>query len=456
MRSLGESIQRRQGLGAILRNIAWLLYERAFRAVLGLVVGVWLARYLGPERFGMLSFAQAVVALFAVLAGLGLQGVVVRDIVRSSQSGVLETLGTALVLRLVAGLLTYGLLALAVFTADPEATVTRLLTLIIGLTLLFKAGEVSADWFEAQVLSKYIVWAQNAVVLVFAALKALAILKHASVEVFAWLLAAEALCISLAMLTMLAYRGTGLRELGFTMRRAQQLLAASWPLMLSAFAVIIYMRIDQVMLGWLTGQASVGVYSAALKVCEAWYMLPVLIVASFFPSILQSRERSGAEYESRLQRLYDGLFVLTLGISLPIWLISDELMHFLFGAPYAGAASIVDIYIWNTCLVALGTARGKWLLAEDLQQYGVVFIVLSMIINVVANALLIPGFGGVGAAWATIMSTLVATVIGPALMSKTRKSSTMLLNSMNPWRLVRIYGPMAINFPARPDERKSN
>lgn len=424
----------------------WLFYERAFRGVLGLVVGVWVARYLGPELFGVLSFAQAMVALFAALAGLGLQGVVVRDIVRSTPGEVLEILGTAFCLRFLAGLFVYSLLVAVLFAANPEGTVTRTLTIIVGLTLFLRVGEVSADWFEAHVRSKYIVWAQNGVVTVFALLKAMAILRQATVVTFAWLIAFEAMFLSLGMLAMLSQKGAGLSGLRYSTARARELLAASWPLMLSGFAVIIYMRIDQVMLGWLNGPSTVGVYSAALRVCEAWYMLPSVIAASFFPAILRSRERGGPEYEARLQGLYDGLFVLTICISLPIWLVSEPLMNLLFGSPYAAASGIVDIYIWNTCLVALGVARGKWLLAENLQHYGVVFIVLSMVVNVIANALLIPYFGGIGAAWATIMSTVVATVVGPALMPATRKSASMLIDAMNPLRLVRIYTPMALKF----------
>lgn len=441
MRSLSEFFRPTREMGAVLRNITWLLYERMFRALLALTIGVWLARYLGPELFGTLNFALAIVSLLAVLAGLGLQGVVVRELVRGTQEETLEILGTALMLRFLAGLLSYALLVAVIYAMNPEDQITRVLTLLIGVTLVFKACEVSADWFEAQVLSKYIVIAQNGVLLVFGAIKALAIWKGATLQTLGWIFAFEAISISLSMLWMMSLRGPGVTALKMSSHRVMQLLSDSWPLMLSGIAVIIYMRIDQVMLGWMVDQQSVGVYSAALKLCEAWYMLPTLIVASVFPAILRSRGEPN--YDSRVQMLYDGLFVLTFSISVLIWLASDWLIAILFGEPYASSSTIVKIYIWNTCLVALGTARGKWLIAENLQNKGVLFIALSMVVNVLMNAMLIPSYGGAGAAWATIASTLVATLIGPALIPQTRKSSVMLLRSMNFWRLFVVYFPAA-------------
>jgi O-antigen/teichoic acid export membrane protein len=102
-------IAHRPELVKIIDNIGWLFFDKTLRMGVGLFVGVWVTRYLGPEQFGLFNFATAFTALFGAVATLGLQGIVVRDIV-NDPSCKEETLGTAALLHLIGGTLAYGLI----------------------------------------------------------------------------------------------------------------------------------------------------------------------------------------------------------------------------------------------------------------------------------------------------------------------------------------------------------
>lgn len=202
-------LAHRPNLVKILDNIGWLFLDKVLRMGVGLLVGVWIARYLGPEQFGLLNFALAFTGLFAAISGMGLQGIVVRDIVRDPQGAPL-TLGTAAVLMLIGGFVSYLLILAAIAYLRPDDPLARSIVAILGAIQLFKASEIAVYWFESQVQSKYTVWVQNGVFLVFAAVKVGLILSQASLTAFVWATLAEAAVVAVILLVVLAWRGPSL------------------------------------------------------------------------------------------------------------------------------------------------------------------------------------------------------------------------------------------------------
>ena len=427
-------IAHRPNLVKIVDNIGWLFVDKVLRMGVGLFVGVWVARYLGPEQFGLLSFATAFVGLFGAIAGLGLQGIVVRDIVRDP-SRKEDTLGTAALLQFIGGLLAYGLILATIFWLRPDDALAKALVAILGSTMLFKASEVAVYWFESQVLSKYTVWVQNGSFLVFAAIKIVLILNNAPLIAFASVIMAEALMVALLMLVMLGLRGPRLRHLRITLARAKALLADSWPLLLSGIAIVIYMKIDQIMLGQMVGDEAVGIYSAAVRISEVWYFIPMMIVASVFPAILEAKKRSEAQYYQRLQHLYDLMVWLSVAVALPMTFLSTPIVTLLFGDSFSASGTVLAIHIWASVFVFLGVASGKWFLAENRQMLSFYRAALGAVVNIILNFLLIADYGPVGAAVATVISQATAAFLFDAVQPVTREMFLMKIKSMN---LLRI------------------
>jgi O-antigen/teichoic acid export membrane protein len=430
-------IDHRPGFVKILDNICWLFFDKILRIGVGLLVGLWIARYLGPAQFGVLNYALAFTGLFGAIATLGLQSIVVRDIVRDPD-GARLTLGTAALLQFIGGFIAYVLILLSIAYLRPDDRLARSIVAILGAMLIFKASDIAVYWFESQVQSKNVVWVQNSVFLVFAVGKVALILNKASLTTFVWLMLAEAILAALILIIVFGRFGKPYATLKANTKRAKTLLKDSWPLLLSSMAIVVYMKIDQIMLGEMVGEESVGIFSAAVKLSEAWYFVPMMIVTSVFPTIIANKQTNEALYIGRVQRLYNLLALISVTVGLVFSIISSWLITTLYGPSYADAAAVLSIQIWSGIFVSMGIARGKWLLAEDLQHIGYWYIALAMVMNIVGNYFLIPLYEEIGAAIATVISQATAAIIAPALFKETRVSSIMLLKSLNPVEWVRL------------------
>jgi PST family polysaccharide transporter len=433
---LRSRIEHRPNLLKIIDNVGWLFFDRIFRLGVGLFIGVWLARYLGPEQYGILSFSTAFVGLFGTFAMLGLQNVVVRDLVIDPEE-TNTTLGTAAALQLIGGLFAFAVLSVFICFLRPDDTLTRLLVVILGSTLVFKAADFTKYWFEARVQSKYTVWMINVVFLFMVAVKIVLILLHSPLLAFVWALFAEGLLISVALLCIYALQGPGLKGLHFKLSRATSLLRDSWPLILTGVAIAIYMKIDQVMLGQVLGDEAVGIYSVAVRISEVWYFIPMAIVASVFPAILDAKKQSQDLYHRRLQQLYDLMVGLSLALAVPMTFLSDWVVELLFGEAYLQAGTVLAIHIWAAIFVFLGVASGKWILAENRQILSFQRALSGAVINIVLNWFFIPRFGIYGAAWATVISYAVSGMFYDLFNKETQFMFVMKFKSFNLYRLIK-------------------
>jgi PST family polysaccharide transporter len=281
------------------------------------------------------------------------------------------------------------------------------------------------------VQSKYTVWVQNAAFLVFAGIKAMLILTGASLISFAWAMLAEAFVVALAMTLALHRLGPPLSSLRISYRRCGTLLKAAWPLMLSSIAVMIYMKIDQIMIGQMLGNDAVGIYSAAVRISEIWYFIATAIAASVLPSILDAKKNNEAQYRHRLQGLFDLMTWLAVIVALPVTLFATPLVTMLFGPDYSEAGGVLAIHVWATVFVFLGVAGGNWFLAENQQLISLQRTALGAVVNVLLNIVLIPMLGVVGAAWATLISYAVAAMLSDAMQHATRDMFMMKLKSFS-------------------------
>lgn len=405
--SLRTKIEHRPNLQKVLNNISWLFADRILRMGAGLLITVWLARYLGPEQFGLLNYVTAFVALFSAVATMGLNGIVVRDLVKAPETAN-EILGTAFVMQFLGGVIAFSLAVFTINLLRPDNELLRLMVIIFGFVMLFRGAEVVRYWFESQVQSKYVVWVENSVFLLFVLIKVVLILLHATLLDFAWAALAEGTVIAISMLGVYVWRGNTLMVWRANYLQAQKLLRDSWPLILSSLAIMAYMRIDQIMIGQMLGDEAVGVYSAAVRISEVWYFIPVAIVASVFPSIIETKKHNETLYRLRLQKLYDLMVILSLIVAVPMTFFSEWIVVILFGKEYQEAGLLLAINMWAGIFVSLGTASGKWFLVENLSSLMFYRTLWGALINISMNFLLIPIYGSLGAAIATFVSYSIA------------------------------------------------
>lgn len=426
--SLRARIEHRPNLQSALTNTAWLFGDKILRMGVGLLVGVWVARYLGPEEFGLMNYAMAIVALFGAVAGLGLNGIVVRDLVREPENAH-TTLGTAFLLQVIGGLLAFGLAVAAIGFARPDDNLAKLVVAVLGFAMVFRSTEVVKYWFESQVKSKHAVWVENGIFVGLAGVKIGLIVMAAPLMAFVWSSFAEGALVAVGLLWIYSRETSALSRWRTRYGRAKALLMQSWPLIVSGLAVMVYMRIDQIMLAQMLGDEAVGIYSAAVRVSEVWYFIPTAIVASVFPAILAAKVHSETLYRQRLQNLYNAMVALALAVALPMTFLSGWVISLLFGDAYAGGGAILAVHIWSALFVFLGLASGRGYLAENLQILAFTRTLLGAIVNVLANFILIPRLGILGAALGTLFAQMAAAYLFDLLHPRTRSHFWMKTKS---------------------------
>lgn len=390
-------------LRKVINNIGWLLTERVLRMAIGFFVLAWMARYLGADHFGLLNYAIAFYSMFSVVAQLGLNQIVVRDLV-SEPSCKNEILGTAFLLKLASGVVAFLLGSVSIFLLRPDDPLSQTLVVIIAASSLVQEFSVTDFWFQSQVQSKYAVWARNAAFIILTLVRVTLIQTRASVIAFAWVVLAETIVTVIGLL--IAYQGTGQKIQAWrgNWRRAQKMLKVSWPLIFSNIAIIIYLYVDQVMLGQLADNKAVGIYAVAVRLSEVWPFTATAIVTSVAPSIIEAKKVSEKLYYERIQRLCNLLALIVYSIAIPLTFLSTPLVVLVFGQEYAPAGLVLSIHIWSSLFVFLGYVKEVWIATEELTGYALAASITGAVVNILLNLWLIPIYRELGAAIATVIS----------------------------------------------------
>jgi O-antigen/teichoic acid export membrane protein len=208
------------------------------------------------------------------------------------------------------------------------------------------------------------------------------------------------------------------------------LLRDSWPLILSGVVIMIYMRIDQVMIGQMVGDGEVGVYSAAVRLAEVWYFVPMAVVSSVFPSVVEARRVSDELFYGRLQKLYNLMAFMAYIVAIPVTFAAGPVVKILFGPAYERAGPMLALLIWAGLFTNLGVDRSSFLTAMNWTRVHFLTVSLGCVINVLLNLLLIPRYGGMGAVVASCVAYWFAAHGSCFVYRPLHKTGFMLTRAM--------------------------
>jgi O-antigen/teichoic acid export membrane protein len=389
--------------------------------IAGLFVGIWIARYLGPEEFGIFSYVIAFTTLFSSIAKLGLDEIVVRELVNHPEKKDVY-LGTAFLLKVVGAILTIALIALALpWTSNDRST--SFYIFIIASGLIFQSFEIVAFHFQSQVLAKFISLCKITQLALSSLVKIYLVLTKKEIIWFIWVMLFDQ--ITLAITYIIVYRYQELKFPPFSQFNisiSKSLIFDSWPLIFSGIVIMIYMRIDQVMIKEMLDENNVGIYSAAVRLAEVWYFVPMLLTTSLFPAIINAKKNNEKLYCKRIQQLYSLMIWSAIVIAVIITFLSNWLVLFLYGSAYKEASDVLAINIWAGIFVFLGVASGKWYITENLQKLSLINTSVGALFNIILNIYLIPIYKIKGAAIATLISYGIAAYMMNAFHAMTIKN----------------------------------
>lgn len=399
----------RNGLKKYVRNTGWLFFGRIASFVISFLTITFVARYLGPENLGKLSYAQSFVAIFSMFASLGIDQIVYRDLVAKPEREA-EILGTAFIVKALFGTLTLFVTVATAFFINTEPLLTWLIALI-ALSFIFQPLGTVGHVFSARVLSKYPTLVGFGVSLLIPLLKLLVIFFDKGILYFAAIITLEAFLLGLMYIFL--YHAI-LKGSVFNWRvragMCRSLIRDSWPLMLVGVTGYLYARIDQVMIQHFLDSTAVGLYEAAVRLTEPLGFIPGILIGSLFPALINARLRDRIEYRNRFR----SLIVICLGTSsalaLFVFIFAPTIVQILYGPEYSPSVAILKVYVWSTLGTIATALLYNYLTIENRALTQLAYTASGATLNITLNAYLIPSLGAIGAAIATLI-TLMSILI---------------------------------------------
>jgi O-antigen/teichoic acid export membrane protein len=411
-------------------NTGWMFAEKVLLMVVAFFVGIYVARYLGPEKYGLLNYAISFVAIFKVLAGLGLDNVLIKRLTNNKDNKT-QILGTALSIKTLASIFCFFIiLIIAIFSE--EAFDNKVIIIIIATGMLIENPFIIRLYFVSIVKAKYNTLTNSAATIVVSISRIAFILLHKDLTWFACSYLLESIIIAPGLLYLYHKKNQDLFKWRFNYQLSKDIMKDSWPLLLSGLSVMLYMRIDQIMIKYMLDEKAVGIYTAAVKISEIFYFIPAIIADSVFPAIIKAKNHNINLYNKGNQQLLNVVSLVSFMITLPIFIFSNQIITNLYGIDYASASNVLKVHVLSFIFVGWGLVSGKWLITENLYKNNFYRTIAGAIVNIVANLFLIRMLNIIGAAIATLISYMVAGFLFDVLKKETMPSFKMKLKSLNP------------------------
>ena len=411
-----EWLAGRHDLQKTIGNTGWLLFDRIFRIVLGLTIGAWIARQLGPAQFGELAYVISFIAFFQVIADLQADGFIVRDIAQGRGEAAV-ILGTALWLRLIFGFVAWLCAAGLMFLLHPEDLQLFWLTAIIGGTMMFRSSETVDLWFQSQSQSKRTVVAKFVAYFFSNGIKVILLFLKAPLIAFAGVMCLE--CAATALGLAIAYRRFPTHSRWqATLEQAKLLLNLCWPFIACGFMTTVFLKIDQIMLKEMLGEKELGIFAAALPISQALSVIPATLIISLAPFVARKINQDERLYEDALVTIFRFFAVVSLlGASLTA-VASPWLIKLMYGSQYEYSAVILSTHVFVNVLIFQGIAQDLWVVNKTVRSVILISTFAAAVIGIASNAILIRKFGSLGAVYSYMLAQGAAVVIIPCLLRR--------------------------------------
>lgn len=389
-------------------NVVWLSADKLIRLVVGVVVGAWVARYLGPEEYGLLSYALIFCSFFATISTLGFDGIIVRELsIESVRAN--KILGTAFYLRLIIGSILFFISLFIIFLVESNPILIGI-TSIIALGIIFQAADVIDLWFQSQSQSKKTIFSRGVAYLLASTLKIIIVVKAFTLVYFALVSLLEVL-ISSTILFFSYKKAVKKIQWVFDKGAAVSLLKEAWPYALSSISILIYMRIDQVMIRELAGNSELGIYSAAVQLSSVFNSAPMILAIAVGPLVARLSISDKLGCKNLLSNLFGLIWWTMLPLGVMFFMFSKDIISVVYGSAYSESSYVLGVHIFTNIPIGLGVIQSLWIVNSKRSSLSLIKTIIGATCNVGLNYLLIPAYGALGAAYASLFAQSISAVL---------------------------------------------
>lgn len=412
---------------SIVKNSAWIMAGKIVHMLLSFAVGLLTARYLGPSNYGILGYAAAYTTFFTVFCTLGINSIIVKEMIdHPKEQGAF--LGTTIVLRLVSSFLSLGLIAMIARAVNRDDKLTIAVVTLFSVSLVFQSFDSFRQWFQCRLMSKY--YAIATTVSYVAASAYRIYLLETGKDVIWFAVANTVDYLTVAVILYSFYKKNKGPKLAFSWTKVRHLLSLSFGYILSGLMVEILASTDRFMLKHMLDTTTVGYYTLSVSISAMWVFVISAIIESMFPSIMENHNSQKALYLRANRRLYAIVFYVSIFASAIICLIGPVFIRIVYGETYLPAVSSLRVIVWYVAFSYLGVARDAWIVCERKQKYLKYIYLCAAIVNIVINALLIPIWGAVGAAVASLLTQFSTVFVFPLLFRELRPNVRLMMEGI--------------------------
>lgn len=407
-------------------NASWLIGGRIAQMLLSLLVSIVSARFLGPNRYGLIGYANAYMSFFMAFCTLGINSVIIKDFVDHPEDQG-KTIGTSIGLRILSSIFCTFMIGGIVAILDKDEPLTIIVVVLSSISLLFHAFDTFCYWFQFQYNSKYTAIAAFVSSFVTSLYKIVLLILNCDIKLFA--IASSIEYVVYAAMLYIIYRKNKGPYLSFSIEKGKKILKSSYHYILSGMMVAIYGQTDKLMIKQLIDSSEVAYYTTALSICTMWTFVLQAIIDSIYPSIL-SLKSNKEEFDKKNKQLYAIVFYISIFVSIMISLFGDIVIKLFYGEQYLGAIAPLKVITWYVAFSYLGVARNAWIVCENKQNYLKYMYLGAAIINILLNLIFIPLWGTTGAALASLITQIFTSIGLPLTIKALRPNAKLMLEAI--------------------------
>lgn len=420
----------------VAKNATWIIACKLIQSIIGFVLNILTARFLGTSTFGSITYASALVSFVLPLMRLGFGNIMVQELVQNPEREG-KAMGTGIFVNVLASFACIIGLTTFAYVANPGETETVIVCALYSITLIFQATDLLGYWYQAKLMSKYSAIVSLIVHFVVAGYRIFLLATSKGVYWFSLTSALDYLLISLGIFIIYGKKST--QKLSVSLSLAKEMFNRGKHYIVSSMMVTIFTQTDKIMLKGMYDSAETGLYGVAATVAGMTAFFFAAIIDSFRPWIFEGQKISDELFKKRLKMLYSFIIYLSLLQGLFMTLLANPIIMLTYGDKYAGAIGVLRIVVWYTTFSYLGSVRNIWILANEKQKYLWIINLLGALANVLLNVLLIPKFGSYGAAIASLVSQFFTNVVVGYIIKPIRPNNAIMVSSLNPKNFIEAF-----------------
>jgi O-antigen/teichoic acid export membrane protein len=395
----------------IFKNFSFLIASQLIYKILSFFSFILLARVLGVDQFGLLSYAISFVYLFDFITDFGISTIMVRDASGEPKEKLGEYFSDVFFLKIFLSLATYLFIGLSVFLINKDPLKIKII-LLLGCALIFDSFSNTLRYIF-NILEKMYITSFSTILE--------AILKFVLVLFFIYyykynlsILAQLFLLTSVAIffLNMVLVQGNLITiHWSYVPRLWLHLLQLSIPVAFLAFFQSLNFRINIIMLSKMTNDVVTGIYSAGSKIIESIGIIPFTFSTALLPTISRFAKIDRNSFITSFKYCVFFIFLISLPVALVLFTYAKQISLFLLGKDFIASATVIKISAFLLIPFFIRPTLEYFALARVKSSIIYFSSIVGIAANIIMNILLIPNLNYIGSCISIVVAEFIISLI---------------------------------------------